>query len=105
MKKFLVTLILIFITSKTFAGVAYVDSFSFNTRESIPRTVAFNTDGIKMFVGGNTGNDINEFSLSTAFLPTTASFVRSLDVSSQSTSSLGLAFNSDGTSIEISRKF
>ena len=79
--------------------------FSLSGYDTVPWGIDFNNDGTKMFITGNQGDDINEFSLSTAFLPTTASFVRSLDVSSQSTSPLGLAFNSDGTSIEISRKF
>jgi hypothetical protein len=29
--------------------------------------IAFNTDGTKMFIVGDTGDDVNEYALSTAF--------------------------------------
>ena len=66
MTRILGALILIFITTKVFAGVAYVDSFRV-TRDGEPRSLAFNTDGTKMFVAGSNGRDINVYTLSTGF--------------------------------------
>ena len=55
-----------------------------------------------MFVMGWTGNDINEYTLSTGFDVTpTASFVDSFSVSSQDTDPAGLAFNHDGTKMFV----
>ncbi len=105
-KRFLTLSILLFIiltllSSKVFAGVTFVDSFSVSSQETVPRGLAFNTDGTKMFVVGDTGNDVNEYTLSTGFDVSTASFVDSFDVSSQETTPGGLAFNTDGTKMFV----
>ena len=36
----------------------FTDAFSVSSQEDIPTDLAFNTDGTKMFVTGNTGNDV-----------------------------------------------
>ena len=54
-----------------------------------------------MFVVGVRGDDVNEYTLSTAFDVSTASFVDSFDISSQEDSPTGLAFNNDGTKMFI----
>ena len=96
---FLFTLIIF--SSQAVAGVTFVDSFSVSSQETVPRGLAFNTDGTKMFVVGDTGNDVNEYTLSTGFDVSTASFVDSFDVSSQETTPGGLAFNTDGTKMFV----
>ena len=53
-----------------------------------------------MFVAGNIGNDINEYTLS-AFDVSTAVFVDSFSISSQDLSPQGLAFSSDGTKMFV----
>ena len=45
--------------------------------------IEFNTDGTKMFVVGRTNNNIDEYTVSTGFDVSTASYDSSLDVSSQ----------------------
>ena len=42
-------------------------NYSVSSYESNPLDVAFNTDGTKMYVIGNGGDEINEWSLSTGF--------------------------------------
>jgi sugar lactone lactonase YvrE len=79
----------------------FVDSFSVSAQETIPRGIAFNTDGTKMFIVGTTGDDVNEYTLSTGFDVSTASFVDSFSVSAQDTSPAGIAFNTDGTKMFI----
>jgi len=76
---------------------SFVDSFYVGGQETIPIGIAFNTDGTKLFVCGNTGNDINEYSLSTGFDVSTASFVDSVSVVGQDSNPTGVAFNTDGT--------
>ena len=79
----------------------YVDSFSVASEETVPSDIAFNTNGTKMFVLGDTGNDVNEYTLSTAFDVSTASFVDSFSVASQETSPQGIAFSTDGTKMFV----
>ena len=79
----------------------FVDSFDISSQEDSPTGLAFSKDGTKMFVAGNGGNDINEYTLSTGFDVSTASFVDSFDVSSQDTAPNGLTFNSDGTKMYV----
>jgi DNA-binding beta-propeller fold protein YncE len=57
--------------------------------------LAFNTDGTKMYVCGDSGV-INQYSLSTGFDISTASFVQNF-----SAIGTGLAFNSDGTKMFV----
>ena len=40
------------------------DGFSVTTQDRNPTGMAFSNDGAKMFVVGNAGNDINEYTLS-----------------------------------------
>jgi len=75
---------------------SFVDSFDVSGQESQPRSVAFSTDGLKMFVLGTAGDDVNEYTLSAAFDVSTASFVDSFDVSGQETLPRDLAFSPDG---------
>ncbi len=55
-----------------------------------------------MFVLGDAGDDVNEYTLSTAFDVSTASFVDSFSVAAQETNPVGLAFSADGTKMFIS---
>ena len=47
---------------------------SIATEDLTPREVVFNNDGTKMYVVGDAGNDIGEYSLSTAFDISTAAY-------------------------------
>ena len=80
---------------------SFVDSKDISSQETGPRDLAFNSDGTKMFVVGVQGDDVNEYTLSTAFDVSTASFVDSKDISSQDENPTGLAFNQDGTKMFV----
>ena len=80
---------------------SFVDGFSVSSQDSSPQGLAFNTDGTKMFVTGDNGDDVNEYTLTTGFDVSTASFVDSFSVSSQETFPSGLTFNADGTKMFI----
>jgi hypothetical protein len=77
--------------------VAYIDSFSVAGQELKPTGFTFNTDGTKMFVVGWKGQDVNEYTLTTGFDISTASFVDSFDISSQNTDPRDVKFSTDGT--------
>ncbi|MDC0532436.1 autotransporter domain-containing protein [Candidatus Pelagibacter ubique] len=79
----------------------FVDSFSVGAQEIVPQSVAFNNDGTKMFVMGYVGDDVNEYTLSTGFDVSTASFVDSFSVATQETSPTSVTFNNDGTKMFV----
>jgi sugar lactone lactonase YvrE len=77
-------------------------SFSVSSQLSIPFSVTFNTDGTKMYVSGFSTDTVFQYSLSTGFNLSTASYDSvSFDTSSQESSLYGLAFNTDGTKMYV----
>jgi sugar lactone lactonase YvrE len=85
-------------------STASYDSVSLDvgSQDSTPLAFNFNPDGTKMYVSGGTGDEINQYSLSTAYDLSTASFDSvTLSVSAQDTSPRGLTFNSDGTKLYL----
>ena len=77
-------------------------SFSIASEETSPEAVLFNDDGTKMYIIGFSGDDINQYSLSTAFDISSASFDSvTFSVSSQDTIPRGLAFNGNGTKFYV----
>jgi DNA-binding beta-propeller fold protein YncE len=66
-----------------------------------PQDVKFNNDGTKMFVVDDGSNAIREYTLSTGYDISTASYDSFFSVSSQDTSPRGLAFNNDGTKMFV----
>ena len=76
--------------------------FDISSQDIVPTGMAFSNDGAKMFVVGNQGNDINEYTLSTAFDVSAATFVSPpFDISSQETAPQGMAFSNDGTKMFV----
>jgi hypothetical protein len=85
-------------------GSANYDSKSFSvaSQETNPYGIAFKSDGTKMYISGSTGDDINQYSLSTAWDVSTASFDSvTFSVISQATSLTGLVFSADGTKFYV----
>ena len=75
----------------------YLQLKSVTTEDTAPEDVHFSPDGIYMYVHGQTGDDINQYTLSTAWNVTTASFTRLFSVAGQSTGTNGMTFNAAGT--------
>ena len=80
---------------------SFTDSFSVSSQETTPNGLAFNTDGTKMFICGNSGDDVGEYALSTGFDVSTASFTDAFSVADQTTSPQDVCFNTDGTKMFI----
>lgn len=80
----------------------FVRSFSVSAQEVTPRDLFFSSDGTKMYVLGDSGDDVNEYSLSTAWDISTASYVQVFSVAGQETTPTGLFFKPDGTKMYIS---
>ena len=78
--------------------ISYTQAFSISTQDTNPQAVYFNPDGTKMFVAGNTNTTVFQYSLSTAWDVSTASYDSiSFSISSQDTGFTGLFFKSDGS--------
>lgn len=80
---------------------SYVRSFSVATQDTGPVDVFFKPDGTKMYVLGEAGNDVNEYTLSTAWNISTASYVQVFSVAAQDTNPQGLFFTSDGLGMYV----
>jgi 6-phosphogluconolactonase (cycloisomerase 2 family) len=77
-------------------------SFSVSTQETEPRGITFKTDGTKMYIIGQTGDDVNEYDLGTAWNVSTASFVQLFSVSAETgTAPVKVEFKSDGTKMFV----
>ena len=80
---------------------SYDSNFSVSSQDGNPFDITFNTDGTKMFILGHSGDDVNEYTLSTGFDVSTASFVDSFSVNSQDASPVSVCFNNDGTKMFV----
>ena len=73
----------------------------FQVKKLHPRDVTFSNDGKKMFVIGNSGDDVDEYTLSEAFNISSAVFVDSFSVASEDIHPFGVRFNNDGSKMFI----
>jgi len=79
----------------TLFHTTFVDAFSVAEQETFLTDLAFSPDGTKMFVVGSAGDDVNEYTLSTAFDVSTAIFVDSFSVAAQELNPTGITFSSN----------
>ena len=76
--------------------------FDMSGQVTVPRGITFNNDGTKMFIVGDVGNDVNEYTLSVGFdLTSTVTHVGKFVVTDQETNPQGIAFNTTGTKMFI----
>ena len=66
-----------------------------------PYGIEFNPDGTTMFIIGTGGNDVNQYSLSTAFDVSTVSFVGGLHLNAENANPSGIAFSKSGLKMFI----
>ena len=84
------------------SSLSFTDYISVSSQESSPQEIKFNHDGTKMYISGALGDDINEYTLSTAFdISSTVTHKGSYSVSSSDSTSgaTGFSFNNDGTKL------
>jgi len=86
------------LSSASFTGT----SFDVSGEAARPRGFTFNNDGTTMFVVGTQSEKVHQYSLSTGFDLSSASFSgTSFDVSGQDTAPQGVTFNNDGTTMFV----
>jgi len=88
-------------TAWDISTATFLQSFSVAAQDAQLRGLFFKPDGLKMYVAGNTGDDINEYNLSTAWNVSTATFVQAFSISSQDTSPQAVFFKPDGTKMYV----
>ena len=79
----------------------YLQNFSVSAQDTVPTDLFFKPDGTKMYVIGQTGDDVNEYSLSTAWDISTASYLQLFSVATQEAAPTGLFFKADGTKMYV----
>jgi len=80
---------------------SYLQNFSVSAQESQPQGIFFKPDGTKMYVIGFTGDDVNEYDLSTAWDVSSASYLQNFSVAAQETAPSGIFFKPDGTKMYV----
>ena len=91
-------------TSFDISTANFTHLFEVHLQDIRPHGMAFSNDGAKMFVVGNAGNDINEYTLSTPFDISTANFTgndEGFSVSDQDRFPAGVAFSNDGAKMFV----
>jgi hypothetical protein len=73
-----------------------LQSFSVAAQENDPQGIFFKPDGLKMYVVGNTGDDVLEYNLATAWDVRTASYLQNFLISAQDATPVGIFFKPDG---------
>ena len=81
--------------------IVFLQSFSVTAQDTIPHDVFFKPDGLKMYVVGSTGVDINEYNLSTAWDISTAVYLQLFSTSAQQTIPQAVFFKPDGLKMYI----
>jgi len=80
-------------------------SLDVSGEDTSPMGVAFNGDGTKMFMTGDSNDSVYSYNLSTAYDLGSASYNQSFNVGGESTLSKSLTFNGDGTKMFIIGNF
>ena len=83
------------------SSASYTQVFSVIIQDTVPIGLYFKPDGTRVFVVGLVGKDVNEYSLSTAWNISTASYVQNFSVATQDTTPVGVFFKPDGTKMYI----
>lgn len=81
--------------------LAFVQQLGISAQESVAVAIGFRNDGAKMFVLGQSGDDINEYALSTPWDISTATFTTNFSVAVKDTTPSGMAFKPDGSRVYV----
>ena len=79
----------------------FLQAFSISGQETVPNSIVLTGDGQRMFVCGQTGDDVNVYSLSTAWNISTATFLGVASVSGQEITPTGIYVRPDGSKLYV----
>ena len=76
-------------------------SFSVTTQEAVPHSLWFKPNGLSMYVVGSASDNVVEYTLSTAWNVSSATYLQSFSVLAEEGTSRGMCFNMDGSRMFI----
>jgi len=85
------------ITGWNYSGI----SKSVTAEEATPNGLFFSPDGLNLYVNGATGDDVNQYTLSTAWDVSTATYVRVFSTAAQDSSPQDVFFKPDGLTMFV----
>jgi DNA-binding beta-propeller fold protein YncE len=88
-------------TAWDISTTSFLQLKSISAQETFPQGLFFKPDGTKMYVIGNNGDDVNEYSLSTPWNISTATFVRLFSFAAQTLDPSGIFFRDDGLQMYV----
>jgi len=89
-------------TAWDMSTASYSQNYTISSEEGIALGLGFAYDGTKFFVVGNTNDTVYQYSLSTAWDVSTASYSsKSFSIASQDTQAYSIRFKPDGTKMYI----
>jgi sugar lactone lactonase YvrE len=88
-------------TAWDISSATFTRSFDVSAKETTPTGVTFNSDGSEMYVTGAISDSVHQYSLSTAWDISSATFTRSFDVNEKEPTPTGVTFSSDGSEMYV----
>jgi phage-related protein len=88
-------------TAWNISTASFTRSFNVTTQETSSQGLFFKPDGSRMYIIGSNSDSVHEYSLSSEWNISTASFTRSFSVAAQETVPTSLHFKPDGTKMFI----
>jgi uncharacterized Zn-binding protein involved in type VI secretion/6-phosphogluconolactonase (cycloisomerase 2 family) len=88
-------------TAFDLSTASFTRSLDISGQEILPYGVTFNNDGTKMYITGRSGDDVNEYVLTTGFDISTASYSQRYSIAQGSGRPSAVRFNSDGTKMFV----
>jgi sugar lactone lactonase YvrE len=80
---------------------SFVNDFSVFDEDIVSGGLFFSPDGLRFFVVGSSGDEVNEYSMSTAWDISGASYVRVVSISAQDTSPRNMFIGNDGMAMYV----
>src|SRR3989344_1135349 len=87
--------------SWSISTASLLQTLSVTSQNTSPKGLFFKPDGTKMYMTGNTGDEVNEYNISTPWDVSTASFLQVISVAAEDTDPQTLFFKPDGTKMYI----
>ena len=88
-------------TAWDISTASYLQSFSVASQETSPEQVWFKPDGTQMYIIGTQGDDVSQYTLSTAWDISTSSYLGASSVAANAPTPNGFFFKDDGTKMYV----
>jgi len=88
-------------TAWNVSTATFTQAFSISTLETVPNSVVLTNDGTRMFVCGQSGDDVNVFDLTTPWNITTAVYTGVVSVAAQENGPNGIYVRPDGSKLYV----